>query len=193
MGLSLSPQEALEAYTRLVTATPIEVRAAAGVMALLLMLAGARLYRVAVVLPGILAGVVAASAMPATMDYETRLILGILVSLVGGLILFFLEKVGVVLLGGVLAAWLTGVAWPLVAHMEAPWWALAVGGLGGMIAFPAIFRSAIRWITSALGALLGAWALGYPTNALVILALAAVGVMFQYLTTRRDPDEDFTT
>jgi hypothetical protein len=193
MGLPASPQEALEAYTQLVTTTPLEVRVGAGVMSLLLLFAGARLYRVAVVLPGVLAGVFVAAALPPTMDFEWRLVIGIVVSLVGGLALFFMEKVGVVLVGGLLTGWLTWVIWPLLVHTPAPWWAVGVGGLAGMIAFPAIFRSAVRWITSALGALLGAWALGYPTNALVILALAAVGVMFQYLTTHRGHDEEFTT
>ncbi|MBN1335859.1 MAG: hypothetical protein JXB39_07845 [Deltaproteobacteria bacterium] len=192
MAFSLSPQEALEAYQRVVSGTPTEVRVAAAVAALLLLFVGARLYRLALVLPAILGGAFVASALPPGVGPVMRLLVGVLLSLLGGLLLFFMEKVGVLLIGAMLAGWLTWVIWPIVAGLPAPWWALGLGALAGMVAFPAVFPAAVRWITSAMGALLGAWAAGYPTNALVILALAALGVMFQYLTTRRAPDDDLT-
>ena len=192
MSLSVSPQEAAEAYTHLVTNTPLVGRLLIGAAALALLLAGAKLYRMALVAPGILLGVFVASSLPATWTFGSKLIVGILVSLLSGLLLFFIEKVGVRVAGATIAGWLVWVLWPVVLTVQAPWWALAGAALVGLIAFPAIFPTAVRWITSALGALLGAWALNYPTNPLIILGLAAAGVMVQSLTARHGSDEEMT-
>jgi hypothetical protein len=192
MGLPVSPQDAFDAYSRVATEAPLAIRLLAGAAALAFLLAGVRLYRVAIVLPGVLAGVFIAASLPPTWEPGSKLIVGILVSMLGGLTLFFMEKVAIRVVGATLAGWLVWAVWPLAATTAAPWWALAAAAVVGLLIFPSIFPLAIQWITSALGALLGAWALGYPTNPLVILALAAVGIMYQSLTTRRGPDEEIT-
>jgi len=192
MALPVTPQEALDAFVKMLDATPIGVRGVAGVAAALLIVAGARFYRMAIVLPGILAGVFEASALPLSVEPGWRLGVGVVVSAMGGLILFFMEKLAVYVVGAMLGGWVTWVLWPIVAQIQGPWWALAVGALAGMVAFPAIFPTAIRWVTSITGALLGAWALGHPGNPWIIMSLAAVGIVVQTLTQPASTDDEVT-
>ncbi len=151
-----------------------------------LMLVGARLYRVAVMAPGLALGVLAAVYLP--MDLELRLVAGVIVGGLAALGCHMVEQGAVRAFGALLCAGLTWVGLPLVLA-DPPVWAPAVGAAVGLLLFVKAFKALLIPLTSLGGALLVALALGYEQQLLLVGAGTAAGTLVQVLL-RRSKDED---
>ena len=161
-------------------------RVVIGLLAAVLLLAGARAYRVAVVLPGVLLGLlggaVLAPVLPVPPGTGWMVVAG--AGMLGGVAAWAVER-AVVLAAGAMVGLVAGVlAMPLLVAFT-PWWAPLAGAVAGALLGPWMFRKALVVVTSALGALALCWAAGWvpgPWNAGVA---CAVGVLVQSAAGRR--------
>jgi hypothetical protein len=187
----------LEPYAALFESTP---RWITGLTGGLLLLAGGRLYRLAVVAPGVLGGVALALMLPQDLGPIVIALAAVLLAAVGALICNFLERVAVHVVGAVALAGLASVAWPPLLHEPAPWWGLLAGGALGILFFPRVFKALVKVLTALLGALVLAWSFGVLEDSvsrwgltvqpwMIVAALFAVGLIAQVVTGRRGKAE----
>jgi hypothetical protein len=157
----------------------------------LLLVAGGRLYKLAVVAPGMLLGVAAALWIGTEVGLEPVVVAvaAVVLALAGALVCRLLERVAVHAIGAIALAGVTQAAWPMVVQGQAaPWWGVLLGGAVGLLLFPAVFKALIRWITALLGAVMVAWSLGYDDNAWVVGGLFLAGCVVQGLSGKRRKD-----
>ena len=151
----------------------------------LLLLAGGRLYKLAVVAPGVLAGVAGALLLPAELGPVVIAVAAVVLAIAGAVLCHLLERVAVHAIGVIAAAGITQLAWPVVAGGPAPWWGVLLGSAVGLLLFPGVFRSLIKWITALLGALMVAWSVGYHDDAYVVGGLFLGGCIVQAIGGRK--------
>ncbi len=159
--------------------TPVWITGLSGGM---LLVAGGRLYKLAVVAPGVLGGVAGALWIgeAAGLTGPVVAVAAVVLAVAGAVLCRFLERMAVAAIGVIATAGITQLAWPLVTDgAAAPWWGVLLGGAVGLLLFPGIFRSLIRWITALLGALMVAWSVGYSDNVWVVGVLFLVGCVVQ--------------
>jgi len=146
----------------------------------LLLVAGGRLYKLAVVAPGIAGGVYAALMLPAELGPPMIAIAAVVLAIAGAILCRLLERLAVAGVGVLATAGVTQLAWPLVMDGQAaPWWGLLIGGAVGLLLFPSVFKALIRWITALVGALMVSWSLGYQENPWVVGGLFLAGCIVQ--------------
>ena len=149
------------------------------VAGVVLMLAGGRLYRLMIVTPGFVAGVLLTTHYaPAGTDMmKVGIIVG--VGLVGALIMHLMEQTALRLIGVALMVGVATAVAPEVFGAQEPWWLKYAAGAVGAVGFPIVYRRALPLTTSLLGALAVAWALGRETDVWVIGILTVLGAMIQ--------------
>lgn len=172
----------VDAFVQFAESTPLGLRGAVALTGGLLLVAGARLYRLAIVAPGIVGGVLLASWAPLSPDPLIQALAYVVLAGVGGLACHFLERLAIHAIGALVVAACANAAWPLVTGDPTPWWAPAGGALVGLFLFPPVFRSLVHWVTALLGAAIVAWAAGWSGSLPIILGLALVGGGIQYAT-----------
>jgi hypothetical protein len=166
----------------------------------LLLLFGGRLYRLAIIAPGLLGGVALALLLPQDLGPIVIALAAVLLAAVGAVLCHFLERVAVHVVGAAALAGLAEVAWPPLLGGPAPWWGLLCAGALGVLFFPKVFRALIKVVTAVLGALAMAWAIGCWDRPLavaglsvepwmVVAALAAAGLAFQLVAGRKKGKE----
>ena len=101
------------------------------------------------------------------------------VGVVGGLIMHIMEQTALRLLGVALMIGLATAVAPEVFGRNIPWWLNYAAGAVGAVGFPIVYERALPFITSLLGALAIAWALGRETDVWVIGILTVLGAMIQ--------------
>jgi hypothetical protein len=163
----------------------------------LLLLAGGRLYKLAVIAPGLAGGVAGALWIGeyASLAPQVVAVAALVLAIAGAVLCRMLERMAVAAIGVIAAAGVTQLAWPIVAEgAAAPWWGVLLGGAVGLLLFPGIFRSLIRWITALVGALMVAWSIGYQENVWVVGGLFLAGCIVQAASgaakKRKKKDED---
>lgn len=152
-------------------------RAIIGVAGLLLLLAGSRVWRVAVVAPGIIGGAAGGGWIGARLALPPAWIAGLSAvgALLGALLAALVERAAMVvagILGGIGAV---AAAERLIAL---PWWAWPLGALVGALTFPAVWRGALVPLTAWIGAVALGHTFGHA-EPWVVLPLMAVGVFAQ--------------
>lgn len=157
-------------------------RLLAGAAGVLLLVAGARLYRVAVMAPGFLLGVFATAwaldEYGRRVDELVRMGLLVAAGAVGAFVSSRVEQLAVRLCGSLLVAATTHAVLPLV-WPKAPWFAAPAAGFLGLLLFPALYRRLLPLITAAVGAIALAWAASRETNLLLISGLTVLGAAVQ--------------
>ncbi len=156
----------------------------------LLLLAGGRLYKLAILAPGILGGVAAAMMLPASLGPVVIAIAAVVLAAAGALICHLLERVAVHVIGAIAVAGVVQLAWPLAVGQPTPWWGMVVAAALGLLLFPSVFRGLIKWITALLGALMLAWSIGEPENLWVVGGLFLGGCIVQGATGKRKPRKE---
>ena len=141
-----------------------------------LCLFGERLYRLAVVAPGLMIGAWAGAALADWAKFATpvAVMLSVGLAALGALVCWLAESVAVRLAGSVLAAAIGHAAWAM-AHRVEPWWGPPVAGLLGLLLFPAVWKALLKGITAALGAVCVGTALGWEDRPWWVAGLALVG------------------
>ncbi|MCB9742805.1 MAG: hypothetical protein H6740_09405 [Alphaproteobacteria bacterium] len=177
----------LDELQALTDTVPRGVAAAGGA---LLLLAGARLYPLAIMAPGLAIGVTVGVVLPLPLEATARAILAVVLGGVGAFLFRSVERMAISGIGAIVTGGLAVSTWPLVMGQPAPWWAAGAGALVGLLLFPRLFRFALKPITALAGAIILAWAGGMQGHLVLILGLAAVGFLVQLGQGRRDEDED---
>ena len=143
---------------------------------------GARVYRLLILAPGVLAGVYLAAVIGEIGAMRPAVVVGITIGLAvaGALLCHFVEGVALRVGGAGLAAALTAFAWPLVSKVPAPWWAPVVGGVVGALVFPKLYQFLLRPATALVGAWSIAWAVKHEKDIWLIGGLAIAGTVVQF-------------
>ncbi len=143
---------------------------------------GAKLYRVVVLAPGILAGVYVGAIAQQVLHTTatTSLLVTLVLAGVGALICHFVEGWAIRVAGAGFFAALTWLGWPLLQRGALPFWAPLVASVLGALLFPYVYRFLLRPITALVGAWSVAWALKQPDHHLLIGGLAVVGTAIQF-------------
>ncbi len=144
-----------------------------------LLLAGGRVYRFAVLTPGVVAGALLAAALPTELDGALRASAALVLAATGAVLCHLLERVAVHAIGALCAAGLANAVWPSLGGTSAPWWGLLVGALLGAFLFPKLFKKLLSFLTALLGALLLAWSLGQAQNIWLLGGLFLGGCVLQ--------------
>lgn len=166
---------------------PLPPRIVAGAAGLVLLLAGSRVYRIAVVLPGLLlglgAGVVIAGALalPPMVTVAVAAVGG----LVGAVLAGTIERFAVVVAGVLAGLGAAQVGWPLAASGAPPWWLWPVAALVGAALFPFLWRAALVPLTAWIGAVVVVDVAGVQPHPLVIAGVMLVGVVAQVAVGRK--------
>jgi hypothetical protein len=176
------------------TALGPELRIGVGLVAAVLLLQGARFYRVAVVAPGLLGGLAGGLALSRELGLarDATLVISGVLAVAGGVICHLGERLAVVvagMLGGVAA---TVALEPLVAG-GLPWWAPIAGATVGGVLGPFLHRAALPILTAVVGAPAVAWAAQWPMSPVVIGGLVALGVVVQWMTGGSRPEASGST
>lgn len=153
---------------------PLAARIVAGVVGLALLVRGAALYRLAVIAPGMLAGVAVAVEGGRRLALEPQVVAAgaVVLAVAGGVLCHVAERVAVYAAG-----MLVGGAVAIAA--DAPWWGLLIGVSAGAVAFPMLYARALPVLTAALGAVAVAWASGLSSLP-VVVGLVLLGSMIQF-------------
>ncbi len=174
------PHASLDSLVKLAESTPLGVRGVAALTGVVLTVAGARLYRFAVLVPGLLVGVLLGAMLPTSIDNGIRIGAMVVLAIVGAMVCFMVERVAVHAIGAIVVAGLVNAAWPMFsAGATAPWWGLAGGAVVGLFLFPSVFHLLLVLVTSLLGAITLAYAAGYSDNLLVVGGVTLVGLVLQ--------------
>ncbi len=166
------------ALVAMLSEAPLASRWIAGALGAVIMVAGGKLYRVAVVTPGFVLGTMIGKALSIPGDPLVATVAIVVAGLGGALLFHFLERVAVAVLGAMVGANLAGFAWPIFAG-PAPWWGILGASLLMSVFFPKIFRMLLLPITALLGATILAACFGQGSEILVIAGLALIGAIFQ--------------
>ncbi len=153
-----------------------------------LLLAGARVYRLAVVLPGVAGGALLGFSVAAGAPLSWQLGAAACLALAGGALFYFVERLAIALAGAFVAGGAMHALGPLYWPGGEPWYADAAAVALGLLLFPRLYRAALPLLTAALGALVVAWSVGREQDAVLIGAMAAVGLVVQLAFRRRRGD-----
>ena len=166
-------------------AVPRQVVALAGGA---LLLAGARVYRLAVVLPGVAGGALLGFSVAGGAPPAWQLGAAACLALVGGVLFYLVERLAIALAGALVAGGAMHALGPLYWPGGEPWYADAAAVALGLLLFPRLYRALLPLITAALGALVVAWSVGRERDAVLIAAMTAVGFVVQLAFRRRRRD-----
>ena len=167
---------------KLLESAATDGRLVVGAIGVLLLLAGARLYRLAIIAPGFLLGVFLARW--GLDEYGRRvdelMQLGAMVGAgaIGALLSWRIEQLAVRLGGSVLVAATTHALLPMF-WPRAPWFAAPAAGFVGLLLFPSLYRRLLPLITAGLGAIALAWVADRPQDLLMIAGLTVLGAAIQ--------------
>ena len=156
------------------------------VLGLILVVFGSRTYRLLLVAPGLVAGVLLAIEYSPVGDEMTRAGIALGAGLAGAVLMLLVEKIALSSVGAAVLGGLTMAIAPQFLR-EVPWYAPAIAGLVGAMLFPAIYRRSLRIVTPVLGALVVGFALQRPDDLILLGTLAGVGIILQYTLTGKAP------
>jgi hypothetical protein len=142
------------------------------------MVAGGKMYRLAVVTPGFVLGTMVGKSVTLTGDPMVATVIIVIAGLGGAILFHYMERIAVAVIGALVGAHITGAVWPLLAG-TAPWWGVLVGSIVGSLAFPKFFRMLLLPITAIIGAVVLASCFAHGQNIFVIGGLALIGAIFQ--------------
>ncbi len=160
--------------------TAIGFRGVLGLLGTGLTFMGGRLYKLSILVPGIVLGLFIGTLLPTDIDAAIRAVLAVILAGLGALICRFVERAAISVFGAVLAGGLSYTVWPVFEGQAAPWYVPALAAAVGLLLFPKLFHALLRPLTALLGGMLVAISLGYPGNPLVIGGVAALGMIVQF-------------
>lgn len=147
---------------------------------------GAKVYRLLVLAPGVLAGVYLGAALRDWLNLggTNAMLLTVALAAGGALLCHFVEGVAIRVGGAALFGALAWFGWPLVQAGAVPWYVPLAALVLGAALFPRLYQLALRPITALVGAWSIAWAVHRPTTLWLVGGLALVGLALQYTLDR---------
>ncbi|MDG1481253.1 MAG: hypothetical protein P8R54_16795 [Myxococcota bacterium] len=153
-----------------------------GVVGGALLVAGSRLYKLALVAPGLAAGLLLGLEVTSGAGPEIRMIAGLCLGIIGAGVMLLVERLAISLGGAFLVGGLANAVTPLVLPGQDAWYVPIAGAVVGLLIFPKMFRSLLFLLTALGGALCIAWAIGRPQDLPSIGGLWLAGTVIQWLT-----------
>jgi hypothetical protein len=176
----------LEQTLSMVRGTPLEDPVAVvGVVGGALLVAGARLYRLALLTPGLVAGVLLGLQITDGASPEIRLIAALSLGIIGAGLIMLAERFAIAMGGAFLVGGLANTVTPLLLPGEDAWYVPVAGAVLGMMIFPTLFRK-LLFILTSLGGALVAWAMGRPQDLFLVGGLWLAGTVIQWLNRPRN-------
>lgn len=186
---------AVDMLHQIATDSPWLVRGAVGAAGVVVLLWGARIYKAAVYLAAFGAGAIGTVAVLGLLaeQFEAlaapEVVLG--GALVGGVLIALAARaahaLALLAVGAVAGVAVAGAVAGVVPSL--PWWGVLVGAVVGAVVLPLVFPLLLKVTTPLAGAVLVAWAAGWPMDPLWLGGLWLVGVVFQ-LGFVRTPEGD---
>ena len=149
------------------------------VIGAVLIVAGGRFYRLVLISPGFVGGVLLSHHYAPSGSDVTKLAIGVGAGLVGALLMHLMEQAALRILGAAMAVGLAVAFGPELFDGDPPWFLNYVAGAIGAIGFPVIYERALPVLTSLAGAMAIAWALGRPADIVMLALLTLSGAMIQ--------------
>jgi len=168
----------------------LAARAPLGLVGALLLLAGARLYRLAIVGPGFAAGVIVGLQVTGGASPSVQAVAALSLGVVGAVALLFLERVAVAIAGAVLCGGLADAVGPAALGGPVPWYVPLAAALLGLLLFPRLYKALLPVLTSIIGALCLTRALDRPHDLALLGGLALVGIVVQLITRKGKRRDD---
>jgi hypothetical protein len=153
---------------------------------LILVIFGSRTYKLLLVAPGLVAGVLLAIEYAPVGDPMTKTGIAIGAGIAGAVLMLMVEKIALSSVGAAVLGGLTMAIGPQFVK-EVPWYAATIAGLVGAMIFPAIYRRSLRIVTPILGALAVGFALERPEDLILLGTLSLVGIVLQHTLTGKAP------
>ena len=153
-----------------------------GVVGGALLVAGSRLYKLALIAPGMAAGLLLGLEITAGASPQIQLVAGLCLAIVGAGVLLLVERLAVSLGGAFLVGGLANAVTPMFLPGQDAWYVPVAGAVVGLLLFPRLFRSLLFLFTALGGALCIAWAAGRPQDLPLIGGLWLAGTVIQWLT-----------
>ena len=144
-----------------------------------LIVAGGRMYRLVLVSPGFVGGVLLSHHYAPSGSDGIKLAICIGVGLVGALLMHLMEQAALRLLGAAMAVGLAVAFGPGLFDGSPPWYLNYIAGAIGAIGFPAIYQRSLPLLTSLAGAMAIAWALGRQADIWILAILTLSGAIIQ--------------
>ena len=157
----------------------VDPRTLCVVIGAILVLAGSRLYRLMLLGPGFVGGVLLAHHYAPAGTNTTKMAIVFGCGLVGVLLMHLMEQTALRLIGVAITVGAATAIAPEVFGSKPPWYLNYVAGAVGAVGFPIVYERALPLVTSGLGSLMIAWALDRPTDVWMIGILIFVGVSVQ--------------
>lgn len=161
-----------------------------GVLSAIVLLFGARMYRLVLITPGVAIGVLVGLRLTQDTSAGTQAVAAVCLGIVGAAVLAMAERVAVALVGAVIVAGLSHALLPLITSAGFPWYVPAAAGVVGLFLLPSMLRAAIKLLTPLLGATGVCWALGRPDDLRILVGLTLTGAAFQLIVLRRSKRDD---
>ena len=156
------------------------------VIGIILVLFGSRTYKLFLMSPGAVVGVLLALEYSPSGDEVTKAGIAVGAGVVGALLVLMVEKVALSAAGAALLAGLSIAIGPQFVS-DVPWYIPTIAGLVGAMFFPIIYRRSLRIVTPVMGALAVVLALGRPEDLWLLGGLTLVGIVLQHTLTGKAP------
>jgi hypothetical protein len=158
-------------------------------LGIVLVLAGRRLFWLAVGVGGFVAGLLVADRLLRLDPWWVKFVVALLAGLFGALVAVFLQRLVVALGGFVAGGWLAIEVWRLAGQDTGglAWVFFFLGGIAGAILAALLFELALMAVSSLLGAVLivDAARVGQPAALILVALIAAAGTLIQATFRRR--------
>lgn len=143
---------------------------------------GAKVYRVLIVAPGVLAGVYLAAVVGelAHLTATVSVVMTVVLAAGGAILCHFVEGLAIRVGGAGLFAAVSALIWPLVRHGPVPFWVPLIAAIVGALVFPKVYQVLLRPTTALLGAWSIAWAVQRPDALWLVGGLAVAGTALQF-------------
>ncbi|NOY25524.1 MAG: hypothetical protein GXP62_06585 [Oligoflexia bacterium] len=157
-----------------------------GTLGILLLLAGRRIYKLAIIAPGIAAGVMVGMNLSQGESDGMRVAIIAALAIVAGFVLYSAERLAIAAVGAFVAVGMVDAIAPQFSSDPTPWPLELAAGVVGLLLFPSLYQRLLVVLTPAVGALCLAWALGRSQDLLLIVGLTLGGVILQLVMGRKD-------
>lgn len=145
----------------------------------LLMLIGARVYRIIIIAPGFICGALLAKEYISGSS-EVQLIVTLVLGIIGAILFTSIEKLAISIVGALLTAGLVSAVAPILLGTVA-WYVPVVAGFLGSMIFPYIYKKALPVSTSLLGSLCVCWSMGLNEDPVMVGIFWLGGVILQLI------------
>ena len=156
-----------------------------GLVGLCLALMGSRLYRLAVLAPGVVLGAALGMEIATRNGFDTQVVAACSLGVLGGFAFYLLERLAIALSGAFVMGGLANLGAAAVTGSSPEWYVPTAGAVVGMFLFPSLYKKLLPFVSAVLGGLCVAWALRAPDDLRLVGGVAIAGLLVQLVLGRK--------